>query len=92
MKELTILLLCILGLFVYTNYIRKSLYLSYIASESGNQYLVRNLPDKKAAANYLDDISNSLKQLVNSVKDKKKDGVDRLFKNFDSDNITENIP
>lgn len=92
MKELTILLLCILGLFVYTNYIRKSLYLSYIASEGGNQYLVRNLPDKKAAANYLDDISNSLKQLVNSVKDKKKDGVDRLFKNFDSDNITENIP
>ena len=44
------------------------------------------------AANYLDDISKSLKRLVNSVKDKKKDGVDRLYKNFDPDNITENIP
>lgn len=92
MKELTILLLCVLGLFVYTNFIRKSLYLSYIESDSGKKYLVRNLPDNKMAANYLDDISKSLKRLVDAVKDKKKDGVDRLYKNFDPDNITENIP
>ena len=66
MKELTILLLCVLGLFVYTNFIRKSLYLSYIESDSGDKYLVRNLPDNKMAANYLDDISKSLKRLVKS--------------------------
>ena len=38
----------------------------------------------------LKEVNQSLKFL--SVKDKKKDGVDRLYKNFDPDNITENIP
>ena len=48
MKELTILLFCIIAMFVYMNYIRKSLHLSLIESSIDNQkYLVRNLKDNK---------------------------------------------
>ena len=94
MKELTILLFCIIAMFVYMNYIRKSLYLSLIESSIDNQkYLVRNLKDNKEAANKLAQLSQSLVSLINSVKsNKKKDGVDRLVDNFDPLNITENIP
>ena len=94
MKELTILLFCIIAMFVYMNYIRKSLHLSLIESSIDNQkYLVRNLKDNKEAANKLAQLSQSLSSLVDSVKsNKKKDGVNRLVDNFDPLNITENIP
>ena len=60
MKELTILLLCIIGLFIYINYIRKSLYLSLVTSTVDNKkYLVRDLKDNVQAANYLAEISQS---------------------------------
>jgi len=93
MKELTILLLCIIGLFIYINYIRKSLYLSLVTSSVDNKkYLVRNLKDNVQAANYLADISQSLERLINSIRDAKRDGIDRLVDNYDPKNITENIP
>ena len=94
MKELTILLFCIIAMFVYMNYIRKSLHLSLIESSIDNQkYLVRNLKDNKEAANKLAQLSQSLSSLVDAVKsNKKKDGVDRLVDNFNPQNITENIP
>jgi len=93
MKELTILLFCIIAMFVYMNYIRKSLYLSLVESSIDNQkYLVRNLKDNKEAANKLAQLSQSLLSLINSVKSTKKDGVDRLVDNFNPQKITENIP
>ena len=92
MKQITFLLLIVLGIFFYINYLRKSIYLSYVKTNSGNKYLVRKLDDNIQAAEYLDDLSQSLTKLVNSVKNKKKEGVDRLYKNFDPNNITENIP
>jgi len=94
MKELTILLLCIIGLFIYINYIRKSLHLSLVTSTvDGEKYLVRNLKDNVQAANYLSDISQSLERLIESVKNKKskRESIDRLD-NFNSKKITENIP
>lgn len=96
MKELTTLLLGIIAIFVYMNYIRKSLYLDkIISSVNGKKYYVRNLPDKEAAADKLASIGNSLETLIASLdsndKDKGED-IKRLTLSFNSDHITENIP
>ena len=96
MKELTILLLCIIVIFIYMNYIRKSLYLDKIESSvNGKKYYVRNLPDKNEAADKLSNIGISLQNLIDSLNEKDKEkGEDilRLKKSFNSDYITENIP
>ena len=96
MKELTVLLLCIIVIFIYMNYIRKSLYLDKIKSSiNGKEYYVRNLSDKKEAADKLANISQLLNQLVQSLdeSDKEKgEDIQRLKKSFNSDYITENIP
>ena len=96
MKELTILLLCIIIIFIYMNYIRKSLYLDKIESSvNGKKYYVRNLADKSEAADKLSNIGISLQNLIDSLDEKDEDkGEDilRLKKNFNSDYITENIP
>ena len=96
MKELSILLLCIIIIFIYMNYIRKSLYLDKIESSvNGKKYYVRNLPDKNEAADKLANIGMSLQKLIDSLNEKDKEkGEDilRLKKSFNSDYITENIP
>tara|TARA_B100000745_G_scaffold50207_1_gene30035 strand:+ start:157 stop:729 length:573 start_codon:yes stop_codon:yes gene_type:complete len=94
MKELTILLVCIIAIFIYTNYIRKSLYLSPITSSiNSKEYYVRNLPDKEIAADKLAELSVKLTTLTDSVDSKeKKVGIERLQKYFKSDKISENIP
>ena len=96
MKELTILLLCIIVIFIYMNYIRKSLYLDKIESSvNGKKYYVRNLPDKNEAADKLANIGMSLQKLIDSLDEKDKEkGEDilRLKESFNSDYITENIP
>ena len=96
MKELTVLLLCIIVIFIYMNYIRKSLYLDKIESSvNGKKYYVRNLPDKNEAADKLANIGMSLKKLIDSLDEKDKEkGEDilRLKESFNSDYITENIP
>ena len=62
MKELTALLLGIIAIFVYMNFIRRTLYLDKIESSvNGNKYYVRNLPDRNEAADKLARIGNSLK-------------------------------
>ena len=96
MKELTALLLCIIAIFVYMNFIRKSLYLSKIESSINNKtYYVRNLPDKQEAADRLSNLGISLEKLISSLSenDKKRgEGISRLRDAFDPDHITENIP
>ena len=96
MKELTVLLLCIIVIFIYMNYIRKSLYLDKIESSvNGKKYYVRNLPDKNEAADKLANIGMSLQKLIDSLDEKDKEkGEDilRLKESFNSDYITENIP
>ena len=92
MKELTVLLLCIIVVFIYMNYIRKSLYLDKIESSvNGKKYYVRNLADKSEAADKLSNIGISLQNLIDSLDEKDEDkGEDilRLKKNFNSDYIT----
>ena len=96
MKELTALLLCIIAIFVYMNFIRKSLYLSKIESTINNKtYYVRNLPDKQEAANRLSNLGISLEKLISSLSETDKErgeGISRLRDSFDPDHITENIP
>ena len=95
MKELTALLLCILGVFFYMNVVRKKLFLEKIRASNGQEYLVRNLPDKIEAANKLGSISDSLKSLVDglSTSDSEKgEYIKVLQESFNPEYITENIP
>jgi len=96
MKELTTLLLGIIFIFVYINFIRKSIYLDKIESTvDGKKYFVRNLPDKVDAADKLASIGASLSKLILSldINDKKKgEDIKRLRDSFNPEYITENIP
>ena len=96
MKELTALLLGIIAIFVYINFIRKNLYLDKIESSiNGNKYYVRNLPDKEKAANKLAEIGDSLKTLIGSLNEKdpeKGEYIQKLKDMFNPEYITENIP
>lgn len=95
MKELTLLMICILIVFFYMNFLRQKLYLEKIRASNGNEYLVRNLPDKNEAANKLGSISDSLQNLVNGLNendDKKGEYIKQLKESFNPEYITENIP
>ena len=95
MKELTLLMICILSVFFYMNFLRQKLYLEKIRASNGNEYLVRNLPDKIEAANKLGSISDSLKNLVNGLNendDSKGEYIKNLKESFNPEYITENIP
>ena len=95
MKELTLLMICILAVFFYMNFLRQKLYLEKIRASNGNEYLVRNLPDKAEAANKLGSISDSLKNLVNGLNendDSKGEYIKQLKESFNPEYITENIP
>jgi hypothetical protein len=96
MKELTALLLGIISIFVYTNFIRKSLYLDKIeATVNGKKYYVRNLPDRNEAANKLATIGNSLQSLIDSLNEEEEEKGKynkQLKESFNPDYITENIP
>tara|TARA_B100001248_G_C27322176_1_gene427304 strand:+ start:194 stop:769 length:576 start_codon:yes stop_codon:yes gene_type:complete len=95
MKELTLLMICILAVFFYMNFLRQKLYLEKIKANNGTEYLVRNLPDKAEAANKLGSISDSLKNLVNGLNendDSKGEYIKNLKESFNPEYITENIP
>lgn len=95
MKELTLLMIFILMIFFYMNFLRQKLYLEKVKASNGNEYLVRNLSDKVEAANKLGSISDILKNLVNSLNendDNKGKYIQKLKKSFNPEYITENIP
>jgi hypothetical protein len=95
MKQLTYLLFFVLAYFLYTNVIRKYMYLTKVKSSKGTSYLVRNLKDKQQAAEILARVGESLDSLCQSCKGEtgeKSEGVSRLLKKFDSSSLTENIP
>lgn len=94
-REFTILLMVILGFFIYINFLRKSLNLDLVLSNSNNkEYYVRKLPDKQEAADKLGSLSIKLRDLINHCekKETKKEEIERLSKNFNAEIITENIP
>jgi hypothetical protein len=95
MKELTNVLLGVVVLAITFNYFYKNMYLTKVQSNVDQRmYVVRKLPDKQAAADKLAHISEKLTNLVNHVytNDKQKEGIQQLKDQFNSRNITENIP
>ena len=93
MKELTILMLVLISVFVYVNFIKKNLYLDLVESDiNKKKYYVRKLPDAKEAANRLAQLTTDLNQLIQHIQHKDRDGTDNLVSKFNSDIITENIP
>ena len=96
MKELTLLMVILLLIFVWTTYIRKNVYLTKVKSNTGNSYMVRKLPDKQGAADKLGGITSSLKKLCDHCEasgsaDKKK-AVKRLTEKFKPNRIIEHMP
>ena len=96
MKELTILLICILIIFCSINIFKKHLHLKKIKSSINDKYYyVRNLPDKNEAADKLANLSVLLYKLINSLNESDKErgeSIVRLKDKFNPDQITENIP
>jgi hypothetical protein len=94
MKELTVLMICILAIFIYINFIRKKLFLDKVRASNQKEYYVRNLPDKVEAANKLARLGDSLNSLVVGLSSDKEKGeyIQKLKEDFNPDHITENIP
>ena len=64
----------------------------YVVSNiDGRRYLVKNLPDKKKAADMLAKLNKKLQKLVSEMKKRHPDDVDvkRLVGNFNPDNLSE---
>lgn len=95
-REFTILLIILLFIFFYVNFLRKSLNLDLVKSNTNNntEYYVRKLPDKQQAADKFGTLSLNLQKLVDycNEKEDKKNEIKRLKKKFNSNIITENIP
>jgi hypothetical protein len=88
-----IIFVIIIILFFYI----KSYYAEVIYVKSkidGRNYLVRKLPDRQAAADYLASVNADLQKLVKHVTAKYPDEprIKRLFENFNPDNISEGSP
>jgi hypothetical protein len=95
MKELTLLMVIVLLIFVWTTYIRKNMYLTKVKAVTGDSYLVRKLPDNQAAADKLGGITRSLQKLCDHCRGEqgeKKEGVLRLTKKFKPHRIIEHMP
>ena len=94
MKELTLLMVIVLLIFVWTTYVRKNVYLTEVKANTGDSYLVRKLPDNQAAADKLGGITTSLQKLCDHCeRDKdRKEAVKRLTKKFKPHRIIEHIP
>lgn len=88
-----LILIIITLLYIYLE--TKSLDVKFVVSNfDGKKYLVRNLPDKQAAATLISKIGSKLTKLVNSLKDQEDDNEDirRLIRNYNPNNISESSP
>lgn len=89
-----VIIICITIFYIYLE--NKAMDVTYV-SRDGIEFLVRNLDDKEQAAKLLSDICTRLSKLVKhlaknkeSIKDKEKhDGIVRLEKNFNPNNVVE---
>ena len=67
----------------------------YMQSDvDGSNYLVKKLPDSKKAADMLANVNKKLTKLVKHMISKYPDNEDtqRLFKNFNPENVSEGLP
>jgi predicted metal-dependent hydrolase len=90
-------LICLLiifafGLLGYTHYEHLTNDVSYVKSTiDNNEYLVRNMQDKEAAANMLAKIRMKLQKICEVMKNKypNDESVSRMIERFNPDNMTE---
>ena len=93
MRELTTLLILLIAIFIYINFIRKNIHLDLIESKINNKkYYVRKLSDAQEAADKLAILSSDLINLIEYIKDKDREGINKLVTNFKPYAISENIP
>lgn len=95
MKQLTVLMIIVLFIFLISNFVRKSIYLTKVVSSvDGRAYLVRKLADKQEAADRLATLAQNIKRVIQQCAAKPNDAeaVKRLESNFDSDTIIEHMP
>lgn len=95
MKQLTVLMIIVLFIFLISNFVRKSIYLTKVVSSvDGRTYLVRKLPDKQEASDRLATLSQNIKRVIQQCAANPKDAeaVKRLESKFDSETIIEHMP
>lgn len=99
MEDLTVFFLLLVILAVFYLYLeQKALQVIYIEAYDGKRYLVRDQQDKQDAAKLLADIASNCQILVDYVYENRetfktrKEGIERLHKNFRPDAISESSP
>ena len=90
-----LILVCITIFYIYLE--SKALDVTYVKTNDNNKYLVRNLPDKQAAADLLSGIRERLTKIVDHTNKQTDapggdDDIKRLKKNFRPNNISESSP
>ena len=87
-----LLIIFAVGLLGYTHYEHLTNEVTYVKSNiDDNEYLVRNLQDKEAAANMLAKMRMKLENLCTVMKQKfpNDESITRMVQKFNPDNITE---
>lgn len=94
MKQLTVLMIIVLFVFLISNFVRKSIYLTKVKGSDGNTYLVRKLPDKQQAADKLATLSQNLKSVIRQciANPHNPEAVERLKENFKGESLIEHMP
>jgi len=90
MKEFLIFFLTILVIFTIINKIkRNNEIIEKISKIDNRKYIVRKLKDSQLAADKLAQINLNILKLINHVKDKDRDGVERLTERYDPNELSE---
>ena len=90
MKEFLLFFLTILFIFSLMNKIKRNNEIIEINSKIDNRkYIVRKLPDARSAADKLAKFNIKILKLINYIKDKDKDGIDRLVRGYNPDALSE---
>lgn len=90
MKEFLLFFLTILVIFSLMNKIKRNNEIIEITSKIDNRkYIVRKLKDSRSASDKLAKINIKILKLINHIKDKDKDGIDRLVRRYNPDTLSE---
>jgi hypothetical protein len=101
MQDFTSFFLLLVVITIFYLYLEsKSSEVKYVKARDGNEYLVRNLPDKRQAANKLAMIKKNLDALVEHLRENrelkdyfsKRDEIELLIKNYNPDSLSESSP
>ena len=101
MQDFTSFFLLLVVITIFYLYLEsKSSEVKYVKARDGNEYLVRNLPDKRQAANKLAMIKKNLDTIVNHLKENlelkdyycKRDEIKLLIDNYNPDSLSESSP